>query len=125
MARMSNQEIILAECAMNGFEWNGNNLYTFAEWQSKGMKIIKGSKAVINTRLWKPVTSTNKETGEQETHYIMVAASLFSTEQVEPMTEKMLNYISEKKENKQTTDKNNTKKKTKNTFINVTKKVSA
>lgn len=120
MASMSNKEIILAECAMNGFNWDGNNLYTFAEWQSKGMKITKGSKAVINTRLWKPITTTNKETNEQETKYIMVNASLFSSEQVEPMSEQMKSYITDKKENKQTT----TKKKTKKTFINVTKQVA-
>jgi hypothetical protein len=125
MASMSNREIILAECAMCGFEWNGNNLYTFAEWQERGYKIIKGSKAVITTSLWKPVTKTNKETGKTETHFISVKANLFSREQVEEMSEEFKNYISEKKESKatSTTAKKTSNKKEKKNFINVTKQV--
>ena len=111
MAGMTNTEIIMNECAMCGFEWDGNNLFTFAEWQNRGMKIIKGSKAIISTTLWKPVSKTNKETGEIENYFIMAKANLFSADQVEPMSEKMKEYISNKPKT--------TSKKERKTFINV------
>jgi hypothetical protein len=117
---MSNSEIIFNECMLIGFEYTGNNLYTFAEWQERGYKIVKGSTAVIKTKLWKPVTTIDKETGKESKSFIMVAAALFSDKQVEPMSDKLKDYISNKKENKQP----GTKKKEKKNFINVTKQVA-
>jgi hypothetical protein len=93
---ISNKEIIAGECLLLGFEWDGNNLYTFAEWQERGYKIVKGQHAIINTKLWKPVTKTDKKTGATETHYIMVNASLFSADQVEPMSDKFKEFLQSK-----------------------------
>lgn len=93
---MTNMEIIQSECMMIGFEWTGENLFTFAEWQSRGMKIIKGQKAIIKTKLWKPVIKVDKETGKTESHFILVPASLFSEDQVEPMSDKFKEFINNK-----------------------------
>jgi uncharacterized protein (DUF1684 family) len=93
---MSNIEIIQGESMLINFNWNGDNLYTFAEWQSKGMKVKKGEKAIINTRLWKPVTTTDKQTGQTETHYILVKASLFAADQVEEMSDKFKEFLNNK-----------------------------
>lgn len=94
---MSNFEIIGTEAMLVGYEYNGENLFTFAEWQQRGYKVIKGQKALINTTLWKPVVKTNKETGAEEKQYIMVKASLFSAEQVEEMSQEFKEYLKNKK----------------------------
>lgn len=102
---MTNLEIITAEAAMIGYEYDGENLNTFAEWNLKGYKVIKGQKAIINTKLWKPVTKVDKETGNVESHYIMVNASLFAAEQVEIMPDTMKEYLNTKKQTKTTKTK--------------------
>lgn len=94
---MSNNEIIAMESMLIGFEYNTENLFTFAEWQQRGYKVIKGMKAIINTNLWKPVTKINKETGAEEKQYIMVKASLFSIDQVEAMSHEFKEYLKTKK----------------------------
>lgn len=102
---MSNMEIIASEAMLIGYEYNGENLFTFAEWQQRGYKIIKGSTAIINTQLWKPVTRKDKETGAESKGFIMVKAALFSIEQVEIMSDKMKEYLNTKKQSKQTNKK--------------------
>jgi hypothetical protein len=97
---MTNTEIVANEAMLINFPYDGNNLFTFSEWQDRGMKVKKGEHAIINTRLWKPVTKVDKKTGKEETHYILVPAYLFSTEQVEPMSESFREFLS-KKFNKQ------------------------
>lgn len=56
--------------------------HTYAEWQRLGYQVQKGEKAVIKTRLWKPITKKDEETGDNKTKMILVKAALFSNEQV-------------------------------------------
>ena len=79
---MSNREIVTSEAILKGFEYNGQNLFTFQEWKKRGYSVIKGQKAFISTNLWKPVTKKDKETGKTENIMIMTKASLFSADQV-------------------------------------------
>ena len=79
---MSNKEIVFNEAMMRGFEYNGQNLFTFQEWKKRGYSVIKGQKAFISTNLWKPVTKKDKETGTEKRIMIMTKASLFTAEQV-------------------------------------------
>lgn len=80
---MTNKEIITLESSLINFNYTGENLFTFMQWNLMGYKIIKGSKALINTQLWKKVTSTNKETKEKTDKFILCKSSLFSNIQVE------------------------------------------
>lgn len=79
---MSNREIVTAEAMLKGFEYDGQNLFTFQEWKKRGYSVLKGQKAFISTTLWKPVTSKDKETGKEEKRMIMTKASLFTIDQV-------------------------------------------
>ena len=79
---MSNKEIVFNEAMMRGFEYTGENLFTFQEWKKRGYSVIKGQKAFISTNLWKPVVKKDKETGKTENIMIMTKASLFTSEQV-------------------------------------------
>lgn len=79
---MSNKEIVTSEAILKGFEYNGQNLFTFQEWKKRGYSVIKGEKAFISTSLWKPVVKKDKETGKTERIMIMTKASLFTAEQV-------------------------------------------
>ena len=79
---MSNKEIVFNEAMMRGFEYTGENLFTFQEWKKRGYSVIKGQKAFISTNLWKPVTKKDKETGTEKRIMITVKASLFTAEQV-------------------------------------------
>ena len=90
---MTNNQIIANEVITNGLMTENEVIemfeagyrlpfHTYAEWARMGYQVQKGSKAVIKTMLWKPITKTDKETGEKETKMIMVKAALFSNEQV-------------------------------------------
>lgn len=89
----SNREIIAGESMLINYPYNGENLFTFAEWQDRGMKVKKGQHAIITTKLWKPIVKTDKKTGEQDSHFILCKASLFSIEQVEPMSEEFKEFL--------------------------------
>ena len=93
---MTNTQIIMTEAALINFPYDGNNLFTFSEWQGKGYKIKKGEHAIINTNLWKQVTKTDKKTGETETKFILVSASLFSNNQVEIMSNEFKEFLNNK-----------------------------
>lgn len=80
---MTNMEIIANEAMMVGYPYDGDNLKTFKQWNSKGYKIIRGSKALIKTKLWRPIVEVDKETKKEVKRMIMVSANLFSVEQVE------------------------------------------
>ena len=80
---MTNKEIITLEASLISFDYTGENLFTFMQWNIMGYKIIKGSKAIINTMLWKKVTQTNKETKQKTEKFILCKSSLFSSSQVE------------------------------------------
>jgi len=49
---MSNQEIIALEASKKGYEYNGNNIYTYPEWSKRGYKPMKGQRAFCMTHLW-------------------------------------------------------------------------
>lgn len=79
---MTNLEIITGEMLLHGIN---EEVHTFAEWNNRGKKIIKGNKALFKTHIWKPVTKTDKKTGEETQKMIMVSAAFFGKSQVEDM----------------------------------------
>jgi hypothetical protein len=91
----TNYEMIEELAMMVGYEFDGTNLKTFAEWKKEGYSVRKGEKACMKLDLWKPFTAKvmDKETGKQEldengkpkteTRFKLVPSSLFSIEQVD------------------------------------------
>ena len=79
---MSNKEIVFNEAMLKGFEFNGQNLFTFQEWKKRGYSVKKGEKAFISTNLWKPVVKKDKESGTEKRIMVMTKASLFTADQV-------------------------------------------
>lgn len=91
----TNYEMIYELAMMVGYEFDGTNLKTFAEWKKEGYSVRKGEKACMKLDLWKPFTAKvmDKETGKQEldengkpkteTRFKLVPSSLFSIEQVD------------------------------------------
>jgi hypothetical protein len=91
----TNYEMIEELAMMVGYEFDGTNLKTFAEWKKEGYSVRKGEKACMKLELWKPFTAKvkNEETGEYEkdengkikteTRFKLVPSSLFSIEQVD------------------------------------------
>lgn len=79
---MSNTEIISTEAIMRGFEYDGNNLFTFQEWKKRGYAVKKGEKAFLQTSIWKSVTKKGKD-GKEEHKMFMTKASLFTIDQVQ------------------------------------------
>lgn len=83
---MTNREIIKIALCGTDFEYDGENLKTFAEWRKAGYYVKKGEKAFIKVCLWKKHTRTTKdEDGKEkkETKYYKHPASLFARDQVE------------------------------------------
>ena len=69
-------------------------VHTYTEWKQLGCQVIKGQKAIIETRLWKfsskVVTLKDKngnETEGQDNHYFLAKAFLFDIKQVEKIQE--------------------------------------
>jgi hypothetical protein len=97
----TNYEMIEELAMMVGYEFDGTNLKTFAEWKKEGYSVIKGEKACMKLDLWKPFTAKVKdeETGEYEkdengnikteTRFKLVPSCLFSIEQVEEKGKKV------------------------------------
>jgi hypothetical protein len=91
----TNYEMIEEMAMLIGYEYNGLNLKTFAEWANEGMIVKKGEKAIMQLELWKPfnkkLTDENNkpvidpETGKQkeELRFKLVMSSLFAEEQVQ------------------------------------------
>lgn len=79
---MSNVEILINECTLKGFEYDGENLKTYQEWKKEGYQVQKGEKAFLQTKLWIPITRYNKETKKKEEHFIQKTSSLFTDKQV-------------------------------------------
>jgi len=77
---MTNKEIISIEMGLLGIT---ENINTFAGWKREGFDIKKGSKALFKTRIWKPTTMKDKETGEATKRLIMVNANFFGASQVQ------------------------------------------
>ena len=90
----TNYEMIYELAMMVGYEYDGSNLKTFAEWKKEGYMVRKGEKACMKLELWKPFTAkVLDENGKQEmdengkpkteTRFKLVPSSLFSIEQVD------------------------------------------
>ena len=47
-----NQEIIYIIAKSKGFVYNGENIFTYAEWLAKGFRVIKDERAFFTTYLW-------------------------------------------------------------------------
>ena len=69
-------------------------VHTYAEWKALGCQVVKGQKAIIETRLWKFSSKvvTLKDTDGNETegydnHYYLAKAFLFDIKQVEKIQE--------------------------------------
>ena len=78
---MTNIEIIAMEKVNNNLHPD-TELHTYKIWQSLGYQVRRHEKALITTKLWKPVNVTDKKTGKKEEKMILCNASLFSYEQV-------------------------------------------
>jgi len=67
----SNHDIISQEACQKGFNYTGENLFTFEQWRQRGYAVVKGQKAFLKLRLW--------SYGENRR---FIPAQLFSREQV-------------------------------------------
>lgn len=74
---MSNMEIILSELVLRGID---EEVDTYQGWKRKGKQVQKGSKALFQTKIWKPC-KVKSEDGDEERMY-MVNASFFGASQV-------------------------------------------
>jgi phage terminase Nu1 subunit (DNA packaging protein) len=91
----TNHEMIEEMAMLVGFEYDGENLKTFAEWAKEGLIVKKGEKAFMQLELWKPFTKKvvdennkpviDEKTGKQkeETRFMLKMSHLFTPEQVE------------------------------------------
>lgn len=83
---MTNAQIIETECILNGVT---ELVDTYQGWARAGKQVKKGSKALFQTRIWKPRKNSKakvtEETTEEElkSKFIMVKASFFGLSQVE------------------------------------------
>ena len=85
---MTNEQILLEATEAIGFEWDGDNLFTYAEWKARGKQVKRGAKALITTSLWRPFTVEEEKDGEKKVkRFKMVKCYLFSDEQVEDAKE--------------------------------------
>ena len=51
MSKLSNIEIIAIEASKKEYIYNGENIFTFAQWEKRGFGVKNGQKAFIKTRL--------------------------------------------------------------------------
>jgi antirestriction protein ArdC len=91
----TNYEMIEEMAMLVGYEYDGENLKTFAEWAKEGYIVKKGEKAFMALELWKPFTKKvtdeegkpviDEETGKQkeETRFMLKLSHLFTPDQVE------------------------------------------
>ena len=90
---MTNAQIIETECILNGVT---EPVDTYQGWTRVGKQVKKGSKALFQTRIWKPRkntktrftesennTKTRLTEEEMESRFILVKASFFGLSQVE------------------------------------------
>lgn len=110
----TNKEMILEMANLMGYEYNGENLKTFAEWAKEGYVVKKGEKAFMALELWKPFNKKLKdeESGEEkeEKRFMLKLSHLFTPDQVEK------GEVKKKAAKKKTAAK---KKKEKHTFVRV------
>jgi len=48
----SNHDIIFRESILKGFNYTGDNLFSYAQWIKKGYVITRGQKSFIKVYLW-------------------------------------------------------------------------
>ena len=77
---MTNAEIISTNAALAGIL---EPVDTYPGWNAAGYQVKKGSKAVFQTKIWKPCKIKDPKSGEKEKKLILVNASFFSLSQVE------------------------------------------
>lgn len=83
---MTNAQIIETECILNGVT---ELVDTYQGWARAGKQVKKGSKALFQTRIWKPRKKTKTVVTEEMTEeemkskFILVKASFFGISQVE------------------------------------------
>lgn len=83
---MTNAQIIETECILNGVT---ELVDTYQGWARAGKQVKKGSKALFQTRIWKPRKNSKAKVTEEMTEeelkskFIMVKASFFGLSQVE------------------------------------------
>ena len=75
----SNHEIISIIANAKGYLYNGENIFTYAEWKERGFSIIRGEKEFARTYLW--TRGINKR---------FVQSSIFTIDQVIRMSVKSL-----------------------------------
>jgi len=68
----SNYDIILREANRKGFNYTGDNLLSYVQWQSKGFMIKREQKAFIMVHLWNQGENRRK-----------ILTGLFTSEQVQ------------------------------------------
>jgi len=78
---LTNKEIIMTEKLLHNIELD-KIVDTFAGWNKQGYTINKGSKALFQTKIWKPTLLKNKDTETKTKKIILVNASFFSLDQV-------------------------------------------
>src|SRR4051812_20697659 len=98
--KMTNLELVIEHLEQNGidFEYDGNNLLTFAQWKAQGLSVKKGAKAFTQVELWtfKEVDAKDEngkviiENGKKkkEKKFYLKLASLFTADQVEKREKK-------------------------------------
>lgn len=94
---MTNFEIIAEYIEQNeiDFDYDGNNLQTFAAWKKVGMSVKKGEKAFMKIDLWtcklvedkdeegKVVIDEKTKKPKMKKKFFLKSAALFTAEQVE------------------------------------------
>ena len=108
----TNREMIEEMANLMGYEYDGSNLKTFAEWAKEGYIVKKGSTAFMALELWKPFNKkvVDEETKEEKTEqlFMLKLSHLFTPDQVEKGELK-----------KKPAKKKTAAKKKKNTFVQV------
>jgi len=76
---MTNLEILEMEKMLNKVD---EEVDTYAGWKRRGYQVKKGSKALFQTKIWKPFY-TAEDGEEEEMKMVKVKASYFGESQVE------------------------------------------
>ena len=87
---MTNFDILAQEAEVIGFDYDGTNLKTFAQWKKAGYQVKKGESAFLKANIWQKSTKKeeiiNEETGEKETiekgRFYKKLSHFFTIEQV-------------------------------------------
>ena len=81
-----NREILEMECMLKGFQYDGENLFTYNEWKQRGYQVKKGEKCFIKTKLWKALKNKEDDKNSKEDSsykFVMITSCLFTNNQVE------------------------------------------